>query len=110
MPNWTKAEECVKERLYCEIKAPPQKEKFMGKSYPDIFSDEFDACEENNRPFMGFTEWLRASRTMLRARFGFGAMWLTGGFEDRTIEEQTKWDEQNKYWAIPLIEWVDKGQ
>jgi hypothetical protein len=106
MPDWTKAEQCVRERISCEQKSPKGRD-FL-REHGDIFSKEFSSCWEDNRPFMGPVEWLRASRTLLRVGVVTGSFWLTGGW-DKKGEEASKWEERNKGWIKPLMEWAEKG-
>ncbi|MBI1733244.1 MAG: hypothetical protein HYR49_10840 [Gammaproteobacteria bacterium] len=108
MPNWTKAERCVTARLSCEYVATQKKNLLKDGEHADIFSDEFHSCWLENRPLFGPVEWLRASRGLLRAAVVFGVTWLTGGW-DKEGEEALKWENNNKGWVRPLIEWMERA-
>jgi hypothetical protein len=107
MPNWAKAEQCVRVRISCESKSPKKKDSFG--EHADIFSKEFRSCWTDNRPFMGPVEWMRTSRTFLRIGVISGSLWLTGGW-DKKGEEASKWEAKNIFWAKPLMAWAEKGE
>lgn len=108
MPNWSKAETCVRERISCEYEAPQEKDLFGDGEHGDVFSEEFRSCWLDNRPFVGPVEWLRASRVLLRAGVVAGGVWLTGGW-DKKGEEASQWEDENESWAKPFMAWADKG-
>jgi len=108
MPNWAKAERCVRERINCELKSPKKKDSF-GEYYGDIFSAEFMSCWKDKKPFMGPMEWLRASRSAWRFGILMSAVWLKGGW-DTTGAEAQKWETENKGWLKPLDAWMVKGE
>jgi hypothetical protein len=103
MPNWEKAERCVRARISCELGAP-KGEGLDGKS-ADIFSNKFRACWDDRRPSLGPMEWVRFSRGALRSGIIIGGMWLTEGLGG----EGESWDEENRWWAEPLLGWFEKG-
>jgi len=107
MPNWSKAENYVRERIYCETEAPRKADAFG--DHADIFSDEFRSCFFDNRPFLGPIEWLRASRFLWRYGITLGVMWLAGG-SDKKGEASSEWEENNKGWLNVMIAWAEKGQ
>lgn len=109
MPNWKKAEECVKNRLYCELKAPTKKDIFSDKRDPDILSDEYRKCWDERRLYLGVMEYLRVSRALFRYGLLLFGVWITGGAETENHEDD-KWMKKNKYWAEPLEAWANKGR
>ena len=109
MPNWTKAERCVRERISCEYTAPKVKNAFGNGEHSDIFSEEFRSCWADKRPFIGPVEWMRASRSLFRIGIVAGSMWLTGGW-DKKGDEASRWMEENNGWAKPLMAWMENGQ
>ncbi len=106
MPNWNKAERCVRRRISCEFDAP--KEKYSSGARADIFSEEFRSCWKDNRPFRGPVWWLRASRSLWRGGILAASMWLTGGW-DAKGDAALKWDDDNKGWVKPVFAWVEQG-
>jgi len=109
MPDWTKAEICVKERLSCEYLSPQEPDLFGKGKHGDIFSEQFRSCWSENRPPTWPTEWMRASRSLWRIGVVAIGMWITGGWDIKG-EEATKWEEKNKGWAKPLMAWVKQGE
>jgi hypothetical protein len=107
MPDWTKAEECVRARIACESKLP-QKKRFGNETYGDVFSEEFRLCWSDNRPFMGPAEWLRTSRMFWRVGVVTASSWVMGGW-DKKGDEALKWEQKNKGWIKPLMAWAEKG-
>jgi hypothetical protein len=108
MPNWTKAERCVRARIMCESKLPQQKDTFGNGEHGDVFADAFRKCWLDTRPFMGPAEWLRASRGLWRVGVFLGAVWITGG-GGRQVEDASKWGNKNLRWLTLLEEWVQEG-
>ena len=108
MPNWTKTEKCIRERISCEYISPQEKDLFGDGEHGDIFSEEFRSCWSDNRPFLGPAEWLRISRALLRLGVVVGGFWLSGGWNKKG-EESEKWEKENKGWAKPLLAWAEKG-
>lgn len=109
MPNWSKAELCVRTRIYCESKAPQKLSEYSVESFPDIFSDEFKSCERENRPFLGPMEWLHGSRFLYRNLVMLGVIWISGGFNLKG-QEAISYDYDNRYWLNSLMKWVSKGE
>ena len=110
MPNWAKTESCVRGRLSCEYTLPQEKDPFGNGTHGDIFSEKFRSCWSNNRPFTGPVEWARLSRGLWRAGIGMGAVWLSGGFDKKSVEELSKWENENKGWTKLVTAWVEKGR
>ena len=108
MPNWAKAKRCFRVRKSCEAKMPI-KEQYVGMDVPDIFSDKYDDCWNKNHPFRGPYWWLRFSRGLFRGGVSLGLTWVTGGFGGKG-EKQTKWEEENESWTMPVMEWLREGQ
>lgn len=108
MPNWAKAEYCVRNRIYCESKAPTKLGSIFHETHADIFSNEFRQCVENNGTINGSMEYLRSSRGFLRIGVYMALIWLTGGF-NLDDKESIEYDEKNRFWLKPLYKWVQKG-
>jgi hypothetical protein len=106
MPNWTKAENCMRATLTCEKENSTAKDRTEG--HRDISSDEFNTCVKNNRPFMGAFEWLRYSRSMYRFRVLQGCIWIMGGSGLNENDNQ-EWYIRNRGWVYSLWAWVRKG-
>lgn len=102
MPNWAKAETCVRERISCESVSPPMKDSPRLKR--DVFSKEFESCWDQHRPFLGPSEWLRFSRFIWRAGIALGPMWLTGASTGGD-----NWHARHGWWAEPMIAWTEEG-
>ena len=110
LPDWAKAERCVKDRIACDRLSPIVDESFgPNKIQRDIFSDTFNSCWEDKRPSLGLVGWLRASRALWRLGILSGAGWLTGGF-DAKGQEYEEWLAKNKGWLKSLDAWVQEGQ
>lgn len=108
MPNWVKAEACVKARIACEYKSPREKDEFGEKA--NIFSKEFKSCISEEHPFFGPNEWLNASRALWRVVIVAGVVWIGGGFnKDNKDEKAVRWEKNNKWWAEPLLAWGEEG-
>ncbi len=108
MPNWKKAEKCVDRRISCESSAPQIKNLYDNGYHADIFSNEYRDCWSENRPFMGIAEWMRASRGLLRSSIALFGVWITGGM-DTTGGDVSEWEDDNKWWTTPVLEWSDRG-
>ena len=103
MPDWVKAERCVKTRILCDQLSPIVDESFGPNAIRrDIFSDTFNSCWEDRRPGLGLMGWLHLSRTAWRVGIFIGAVWLTGGEEE--------WEKNNKGWAKSLDAWLQEGR
>ena len=107
MPDWAKAERCVRLRISCELKSPRRKDNGF-EDYADIFSEEFWSCFDDIRPFMGPSEWLRASRAFWRIGIGMALIWVTGG-ADAKGDSYVQWEKDNLWWGGPVLEWMEKG-
>jgi hypothetical protein len=108
MPNWEKAERCVRARQACEVFAPFKTDLFGTKR--DINSDKFYSCFQERRPFIGPMELLHGSRILWRAGVALVATLVTGGFDATKGSGTTEWEEENRWWSEPLSNWMEEGQ
>lgn len=106
MPNWEKAEKCVETRKSCEYTSPYLKNDYFKRK--DIFSDQFKECVERNRPAYGISEWSHAYRILFRIIITTIVFKLTRG--DKHGQQAVEWDENNKWWAQPLFDWMERGE
>lgn len=108
MPNWEKAEICVRTRLYCETLSPKNTSSYIISA--DIFSKQFKDCFNKFKPAFGIAEYLHYSRVWFRARVMMTLIWFEGGFEGlekkaKSIQEKQKIER----WLREIIEWVQKS-
>lgn len=107
MPNWKQAERCVRARILCEAVAP--RENGVINDRADIFSARFEQCVHKSQPWRTPGWWLRASRSLWRAGSALALVSVTGGAET-TGSEALRWEEDNGWWARPVMSWVDEGE
>ncbi|NQV20114.1 MAG: hypothetical protein HQ511_01720 [Rhodospirillales bacterium] len=109
MPNWARAEKCVRGRLFCDQLSPVVDKTYgPNKIRRDIFSDEFTSCWIKKRPSLGPMGWLHGSREMWRLGVLSGAVWLTGGFNAKG-QKYEEWLVRNKGWTELLDAWLQEG-
>jgi hypothetical protein len=113
MPNWKKAESCVRVRISCEDKSPREKDPFRDEEYGDISSKDFWSCWSDNRPFIGLVVWLRGSRQLWRIGNGMGSLLVAAGLTGywntgKCCEGYLNMEKENIWWTKPAEEWVNE--
>lgn len=109
MPNWPKANRCVKERIRCELEVVlPQsrtREYFM---FADTLNPEYQACWEERQPWVGPMEWLRVSRSLWRGGIAWGFVWVATEWHNTQNEEE--WNPNFRAWGNALLSWMQRAE
>ncbi|UTW04519.1 hypothetical protein KDX31_05800 [Amphritea atlantica] len=108
MPNWPKANRCVKERIRCEFEVvlphDRTREYFM---FSDTLNPEYQACWEERKPWLGPMEWLRVSRALWRGGIGLGFLWIVDKLYGEGEEE---WSPTARSWAEAILAWGKRAE
>lgn len=99
MPNWEKTLRCVHVRRYCQYEAPIEDRGTMFEHY-DVFSEQYGACVENDRPSLGTAEYLRAGRGLLRIAVAFPFLYAG----------QRLGADQDTFFFGSLARWMEHGR